>query len=161
VADRTTTARERIRVAIEQWVGISEALTPDEVDRLAEVVDRGLYPNGHEDTPAHWRANAAEEKRKKQHVSGLLGEACREVAKHREDVARLDHLHRLDHSLADQRERELERLRMEVRLLARSRLLTLDRAAGVVQGHGYEIGELHVPQAADILRGLAAGPRGT
>ena len=32
----------------------------------------------HEDTARHWRANAAEEKRKKQHVSKLLAEALKE-----------------------------------------------------------------------------------
>ena len=32
----------------------------------------------HEDTARHWRANAAEEKRKKQHISKLLAQALKE-----------------------------------------------------------------------------------
>lgn len=54
---------------------------------VAEV--RRLRNIPHEETAEHWRANAAEETRKKQHVSGLLTAALRERDDARAEVARL------------------------------------------------------------------------
>ena len=55
---------------------------------FARRVCEALYPNGNEDTPEHWRANAADEKRKKQHVSELLSAAIAERDQARSDAAR-------------------------------------------------------------------------
>lgn len=43
MSDQTVTARERIIQVIEEWVGISEVLTSDERDDLAERIDEALF----------------------------------------------------------------------------------------------------------------------
>lgn len=40
----------------------------------------------HEDSAAYWRANATEEKRKKQHVSGLLANALHDLEALRSEI---------------------------------------------------------------------------
>ena len=82
MSDQTT--RDRIRAAILEAVADGATTAPllvEEADNLAEHIERALFGDGsHEGSAAHWRANAAEEKRKKQHASGLLAEALREKA---------------------------------------------------------------------------------
>ena len=82
MSDQAT--RDRIRAAILEAVADGATTAPllvEEADNLAEHVERALFGDGSpEEYAAHWRANAAEEKRKKQHVSGLLAEALREKA---------------------------------------------------------------------------------
>jgi len=83
-------ARAAILTAAHQDGAIAGSpLLVEEADNLADAVVAALYPAGHEDTPEHWRANAAEEKRRKQHVSGLLSEAVRERDALRRQVAAL------------------------------------------------------------------------
>ncbi len=88
--------RAVIRAAIEEWAqqwrhpfGTVSEHADEERDDLAGRIERALSPIRHEDTAAHWRANAAEECRKKQHVSSLLSEAIRERDEARDEVARL------------------------------------------------------------------------
>lgn len=139
MADETRTSRDTIRAVIEEWnavelTGCVGALW----DRLAERIDRALFGDGsHEQSAAHWRANAASEKRKKQHVSELLSVAFRE-----RDEARRDALN--EHA-------ELTALRREVvRVLRFSRNHGRDRDYIVQYGRGIRPSE--VRRIAALLR---------